>query len=332
MISPLPCPFPNAPPEIVTKFAENDKCSVESGKQLDPSCVPLNYPNSPEGAVTPDGYAVNTIQSSNPPYSAKYNSSRALPLQTQVTIGDLLSEANITWNWYAGGWNQAVNGTPDHSFQYHHQPFNYFKNYAPGQPGRYHLKDEDDLLYDLENTLPQVSFYKPLGKYNMHPGYSVVGSDAEHKLQEIMTAITNSNYADSTLVVITFDEYGGRFDHVPPPVVDKWGPGMRIPAIFIGSNVRKGYVEKQYYDSTAILKLIQDRWGLHSISDRDHSQNSFDSVFVGYKGPGYNAALGVITLLMLLFVIGGGLGTLFLTKLLHSREQREKDIFMQYEH
>jgi phospholipase C len=78
----------------------------------------------------------------------------------------------ITWNWYAGDWNQAVNGTPDHSCQYHHQTFNNFKNYAPGQPGRYHLKDEDDLLYDLENTLPQVSFYKPLGMYNMHPGYS----------------------------------------------------------------------------------------------------------------------------------------------------------------
>jgi phospholipase C len=160
LITSTPCPFPNAPPEIVNV--------------LDDKGVPIGYPH--EKTVTPDGIAVNTVYSSNPPYAANYNASRALPLQNGTTIGDLLTEAKVSWKWYSGGWKDAVNGKADPSFQYHHQPFNYYTNFAPGKPGRDNLQDESDLLNDLaQGTLPQVSFYKPIGKENMHPGYSLVG-------------------------------------------------------------------------------------------------------------------------------------------------------------
>jgi acid phosphatase len=267
LITSIPCTFPNAPSEIVNV--------------LDPNGVPIGFPF--ERIVTPDGFAVNTVYSSNPPYPKNYNASRALPLQNNTTIGDQLTNAHISWKWYAGGWNDAMNGNPDPSFQYHHQPFNYYANMAPGKPGRKNLQDEVDFFNDLHNnTLPQVSFYKPLGKYNMHPGYSIIGDESEQKLIQVMQAIMKSKYWNNCLVIITFDEHGGRWDHVSPPKVDRWGPGTRIPTIFVSPLVKKGYVESTEYDTTAIMKLIQDRYDLGHISTRDAGQNNFDQVFISY--------------------------------------------------
>ena len=109
-----------------------------------------------DGPLTPDGYGVNTMA---PPYQPSYvpppdpgNAAyadpadhRVMPPQGYATIGDRLSEMNIDWAWYSGAWQYALEhrdtGTvPD--FQYHHQPFNYFVNYAPGTDARRkHLRD-----------------------------------------------------------------------------------------------------------------------------------------------------------------------------------------------
>jgi phospholipase C len=63
---------------------------------------------------------------------------------------------------------------------------------------------------------------------------------------------------------------------VPPPVVDKWGPGTRVPAIII-SPFAKGGVDSTVYDTTAILRLIEDRWGLPRLSSRDAAQNDLSA-------------------------------------------------------
>src|SRR6267143_659853 len=127
-----------------------------------------------DGAVTPDGYAVNTLQSVNTPHAPDVADSDLLPALTIPNIGDRMSEKNVTWAWYAGGWNNAVAGNPDLLFQFHHQPFVYWANYAAGTPGRTaHLKDESAFLSDAAaGTLPAVSFVKPLGTENEHPGYT----------------------------------------------------------------------------------------------------------------------------------------------------------------
>src|SRR5208282_162050 len=134
-----------------------------------------------DGPVTPDGYAVNTVYSVDTPHPAGINATHLLPLQTAPTIGDRLSAANITWAWYAGGWDNATSGHPDKLFQYHHQPYVYFANYAVGTPGRSHLKDEQDFLTALQgNNLPSVSFVKPIGEENEHPGYASLAAGQQH--------------------------------------------------------------------------------------------------------------------------------------------------------
>ncbi|HEV7663479.1 MAG TPA: alkaline phosphatase family protein [Chloroflexota bacterium] len=224
-----------------------------------------------DGQVTPDGFAVNTSYTINSPHPANITDKNLLvPQQTAPTIGDRLSDQNVSWAWYSGGWDTAVMGHADPLFQFHHQPFAYYANYADGTPGRTdHLRDENRFYTDVAGgTLPAVTFIKPLGPDNEHPGYTNLTNGQLH-VADLVSAIQNSPYWSDTAIIITYDEHGGRWDHVAPPVIDKWGPGLRVPTIVISPFARKAFVDHTQYDTTSILKLIETRWSLAPLGDRD---------------------------------------------------------------
>src|SRR4029077_6393293 len=94
-----------------------------------------------DGFVTPDGYAINTAFSVNSPHPATVPAAQLVPNQTFATIGDRLSGKGISWAWYSGGWNDALAGHAGPLFQFHHQPFVFFANYADGTAAKAeHLK------------------------------------------------------------------------------------------------------------------------------------------------------------------------------------------------
>jgi acid phosphatase len=226
-------------------------------------------------------YAVNTIQ----PQSAPHGGGAQLPLiddSTYPNIGDELSAAGISWNWYSGGWDDAAAGHPGPLFQFHHQPFDYFANYAPGQPGRAHLQDETSFISAAQSgTLPTVSFVKPYGAENEHPGYASESTGSDH-LVDLLQTIENGPQAGNTLVVVTYDEFGGQWDHVSPPKVDAWGPGTRIPALVISRSLKHDGVDHTTYDTTSILATIERSYGLAPLSSRDASVNDLShAVAVG---------------------------------------------------
>ena len=72
-----------------------------------------------------------------------------------------------------------------------------------------------------------------------------------------------------TLLVITFDEWGGFFDHVPPPAASDGQRGFRVPCLLISPFARRGHVAHGVYDHTSILKLVEWRWGLEPLAARD---------------------------------------------------------------
>jgi len=229
--------------------------------------------------ITEDGYAVSTIQPHFPPFDPAHKENR-LPVQYQVTIGDRMTEKGISWAWYAGGWDDAVAGrkTKD-KFEYHHQPFAYYANYAPGSQARAeHLRDKSKLFTDLKGDFPQVAFFKPTGNKDQHPGYSSI-LDADREVKEVVDAIRDSAAWPSTAIIITYDEYGGFWDHVAPPEIDRWGPGTRVPAIIMSPFAKKGYVDHTVYDTTSILKLIETRFGLASLGERDAKANGLQGAF-----------------------------------------------------
>jgi acid phosphatase len=177
----------------------------------------------------------------------------------------------VSWKWYAGGYSDALRDRQqiyggDINFQPHHQPFNYFLRFAPGSKDRaLHLKDEADMLADIrQGKLPQVSFYKPQGSLNEHPGYANVLQGDMH-LAELVAKLKASPQWKHMAIIITYDENGGFWDHVAPPKGDRWGPGTRIPAIIVSPYAKKGFVDHTAYDTTSILQFLTRRFKLEPL-------------------------------------------------------------------
>jgi len=240
----------------------------------------LELTSSPDPSSDGSAYfAVNTVQPSAWPFDAR---GPFLPLQKDATIGDLLTRANVSWKWYAGGWDQAVAGNPDPLFQFHHQPFNYFSSFAPGRPGRNHLVDLNQFTADLAaGNLPSVAFVKFLGEVNEHPGYSELRAGQQAAADLVRLIMRSPQWKDS-MIVITYDENGGRWDHVPPPSGDEWGPGTRVPMIVISpfaEHAGRSCVDSTQYETVSILRFIERRWGLDSLGERDRKANDLTGAF-----------------------------------------------------
>jgi acid phosphatase len=262
---------------------------------------------APAGTVCGD-YAVNTIQPTYQPFSPGTPAARQLPPQTGRTIGDELSAKGVDWAWYSGGWDNAsgnvggagwTNGTtpgtctdpqhiatsvypycPDKLFQFHHQPFNYFAAYAPGTAARAaHLRDEVEFIAAAKaGTLKPVSFVKPIGEENEHPGYASEHNGSDH-LVDLIKAIESGPDAKNTAIIVTYDEFGGQWDHVSPPtgagISDPFGPGTRIPALIISPKFEERFsVDHHEYDSTSIIATIERRYGLAPLGTRDAAVRS----------------------------------------------------------
>ena len=255
-------------------------------------------------------YAVNTIFSANlQSHGSSLNSLNLLPSQNNtnpadpdyhINIGDLLDSANVSWKWYSGGWEQALQSSPNNPvtlgapaapslFQWHHQAFAFFEKSKPfdaSQPdGRNpyasaHLQDETVLYTDIANsTLPAVSFVKFLGPDNEHPGYASLQQGQQHVADLVAKIQSNPGLWAHTAIIVTYDEHGGRWDHVTPPQRDIWGPGVRVPTIVISPLARQAYVDHTQYDTSSVLKTIEQRFGLPSLTPADAAVNSLAGVF-----------------------------------------------------
>jgi acid phosphatase len=249
-------------------------------------------------------WGVNTLQPPYEPKSTGLGQAATDDTTSALNIGDRMSDAGVSWAWYSGGWSNAAgnvgapgwtNGNgptcsdphtassrvgtypycPDSSFQFHHQPFNYFSRYAPGTPDRAaHLKDEVEFISAAQNgTLPQVSFVKPIGHENEHPGYTSESVGSDH-LVDLIQAVENGPEAGNTLILVTYDEFGGAWDHVPPPGMgtngphDLFGPGTRIPALVMARSFISSGVDSTVYDTTSIMATIEHQFGLQPVVAR----------------------------------------------------------------
>ena len=214
------------------------------------------------------------------------------PVLTQKTIGDFLTAKGIDWAWYAGGWTAATAnpypydpvtntfgtsttiynansfGTSDAShsnFQAHHHPFNYFAVFDPvthAANRAAHLKDRADLLAQAQaGTLPPVVFYKPVGFVNQHPGYANL-TNGDGEMAAIVSALQASPQWPHMLIVVTYDEFGGQYDHVPPPEGDLLGPATRIPALIISPFAKRGFVDHTQYDTASFIRFVTNRFSL----------------------------------------------------------------------
>jgi phospholipase C len=177
-------------------------------------------------------------------------------------ILDLLDAAGVTWKVYNLGWDSVPYGNTDNVFVF-------WKRYAHDMRT---LGSKGSFLNDVRRgRLPQVSWLIPsyARGWDEHPPASVaVGMGIQ---QELVTALRASSLWDSSAFLLTYDEHGGYFDHVPPPQLDAFGLGIRVPMWVISPYAKKGPIEtSQPCDHTSTLKFLESLHGLPTLASQNH--------------------------------------------------------------
>jgi phospholipase C len=178
-------------------------------------------------------------------------------------ILDLLDDAGVTWKIYYIGSDGVEVGDTDNVAVF-------WSRYAHDPRTTATL---DDYLKDARSgKLPNVSWIIP--SYSMqfdeHPDADVsVGMGFQ---QQVIEALQASPAWDKSAFLLTYDEHGGFFDHVPPPQVDAYGLGVRVPLWVISPYAKRGVVTSgRPADHVSTLKFIERLWGLPTLADRNHT-------------------------------------------------------------
>ena len=175
------------------------------------------------------------------------------------TIVDLLDAYKVSWKCYNLG---IGTGTSLEDFN----PLVHFKRWQNDPRLNF---SEEDYREDLNaGTLPQVSFLITESLISEHPPADI--QMGQHSMSEVINALMASKLWQSSALFFTYDEGGGFFDHVPPPQVDAYGLGFRVPMLVVSPWVRRGYVSGQLYEHSSVLKFIERCFGLPSLASVNH--------------------------------------------------------------
>jgi phospholipase C len=140
-----------------------------------------------------------------------------------------------------------------------------------------HIVPLTEYFDDLHNgTLPAVSYIVPSGA-SEHPPSSLVSG--QRFVQSLINSLMQSSSWDSSAFILAYDDWGGWYDHVKPPVVDQYGYGFRVPALLISPYAKRGYVDSTTLDFASMLKFIEQNWNLTPLTARDAKANNFLDAF-----------------------------------------------------
>ena len=196
----------------------------------------------------------------------------AIPPVAAPSIGDVLLANAVSFAWFGEGWNQAVAQptNPNNDYCNICNPFNYQTKFMADPKLRgIATQDTDDFYNDLyAGTLPAVSFVKPSGVNDGHPGSSRFDI-FEAFTKKLLTQLRkNPDLWNSAAVFITVDERGGYYDSGYIQSLDFFGDGTRIPLFVVSPYTTGGHVNHSYTDHVSILKFIEKNWNLPPISNR----------------------------------------------------------------
>jgi len=235
-----------------------------------------------------------------------------IPPSSTPSIGDTMNASNISWKYYGDQWNAYVpdpyqinygavgspnglgvtiaNGQADEYCNICN-PFQYDTSIM-GNPAQIaaHIQDTLNLYSDIQNgTLPSVSFVKPSGFVDGHPSSSKLNL-FEGFVNKIVDLVEHSDYADDTVIFITFDEGGGYYDSGYVQPLDFFGDGTRIPLLAVSAYSRGGHITHNYSDHVSILKFIERNWKLGTVTSRSRDnfpnpKTDWDNPYVPTNGP-----------------------------------------------
>jgi phospholipase C len=187
------------------------------------------------------------------------------PCHDVLTLPDLLEERDISWKYY----------TSDSPY---FQIFPAIPHIHYG-PMRHKIVDSGEFLTDLAaGEMPEVSWLLPPTPESDHPGYGAL-CDGENWSVRMVNAIMRSPEWRNTAIFLTWDDFGGFYDHVPPPHVDIYGYGPRVPLIVISPYARRGYVFSDVADFSSMLRFAERIHRLPALTERDRDANDLLGTF-----------------------------------------------------
>lgn len=189
---------------------------------------------------------------------------------TFPTMAELLERSGVSWKFYDEKADPHL-----HSLW---NPLPGFRQFQDNPELMAHLVQTNQFYQDLQSgTLPQVCWLVPVAVDSEHPPANV--QTGMWYVTNLINAVMQSPYWQSAAIIVVWDDYGGFYDHVPPQQTDKYGFGPRVPALVISPFSRSGTICHQRFDLTSPLKLIETRFGLQPLTQRDAESNDMLDCF-----------------------------------------------------
>jgi phospholipase C len=234
--------------------------AADSGKMIS---VPNGSPGKSDswGCDTPENLVVQFLQSDG-------TITTGPPCIDVQTLGDILDTYGVTWKYYAS--NYGVPG-------YQWNAYNDIHHIRYGPDWTKNIEDNNKFDDDaLKGKLPTVSWLVAPNEKMEHPPTSTCYG--ENWTVDAINAIMQGPDWKSTAIFLTWDDFGGLYDHVAPQQYDQFGLGPRVPMIIISPYSKPGYISHTQYEFSSVLKFIEKRFNLPSLTERDaQAHDMFDS-------------------------------------------------------
>jgi len=185
------------------------------------------------------------------------------------TLGDVMDGAGVSWKYYASPY-----GVPGYQWSV----YNNIDHIRFGPDWDKNIVDNTNFISDaLNGNLPSVTWIVAPNGQTEHPPTSTCYG--ENWTVNQINAIMQGPDWNSTAIFITWDDFGGQYDHVPPPQVDSFGLGPRVPMIIISPYAIPGYISHTQYEFASVLKFIEETFNLPSLTQRDANANDMMDSF-----------------------------------------------------
>jgi len=185
------------------------------------------------------------------------------------TTADLLDEKGVTWRYYAPGSDNGYYILSAYQTVRHIRFGNDWDQNVISPSRR--------VLVDIKaGELAQVTWIVPDFSHSDHPGSGTEGPDW---VASIVNAVGNSPYWNSTAIFISWDDWGGWYDHVDPPKVDEMGPEFRVPLLIVSPYAKHGYITHRNHEAAGFIKFIEYNFDLGTLGARDAGADAFSDCF-----------------------------------------------------
>jgi len=197
------------------------------------------------------------------------------PCFSYRTLADEMDAAGVTWRYYAVQLGGA--GSVWSAFDAIRQI-----RYGPDWAQKV-VEPPSQVLTDVANgSLAQVTWVTPTAADSDHPGD---GASGPQWVASVVNAIGQSKFWPNTAIFLTWDDWGGWYDHVAPPQLDVMGLGYRVPLVVISPYAKPSYVSTVQHEFGSILKFTEEDFGLASLTDEDARSDDLSDCFDFQQNP-----------------------------------------------